>query len=61
MEGNEIILHAGLASLDGQQIIRRKESGARENAEKIGKRAGEYILKNGGREMLAEIRRQQKD
>lgn len=61
LEGNEIILHAGLASLDGQQIIRRKESGSRENAEKIGKRAGEYILKNGGREMLAEIRRQQKE
>ncbi|WP_457577789.1 hydroxymethylbilane synthase [Desulfomarina sp.] len=61
LEGNEIILHAGLASLDGQHIIRRKEKGARKDAEKIGKRAGEYILENGGREMLSEIRRQQKD
>ncbi len=61
LEGNEIILNAGLASLDGQQIIRRKENGSREDAEKIGERAGEYILENGGREMLAEIRKQQKD
>jgi hydroxymethylbilane synthase len=59
LEGNEIILHAGLASLDGQKIIHRKENGSREDAEKTGERAGEYILENGGREMLAEIRKQQ--
>jgi len=48
-----------LASLDGQKILRREERGARQDAEQLGTRVGEYILANGGREMLAEIRRQQ--
>ena len=60
LEGNEIILHAGLASLDGQKIIRKKESGSVKHAEIIGKKVGKYILENGGREMLTEIRKQQK-
>jgi len=59
LENDEIILTAGLASLDGQKILRRQERGLRQDAEDIGFRAGEYILENGGREMLSEIRRQQ--
>lgn len=56
---DEIILTAGLASLDGQKIICREDRGLRRDAEQLGTRVGEYVLENGGREMLVEIRRQQ--
>jgi len=59
LENDEIVLTAGLASLDGSNIIRRQERGSRQDAEQLGLRVGGYILENGGREMLAEIRRQQ--
>lgn len=56
---NQIILTGGLASLDGQKILCREERGLRQDAECIGLRLGEYILANGGTEMLLEIRQQQ--
>ena len=59
LENDEILLTAGLASLDGQKILRREERGPYRDAERIGFRLGDYILENGGREMLAEIRQQQ--
>jgi len=59
LENDEIILNAGLASLDGQKILCREERGLRQDAELIGFRLGDYILENGGREMLSEIRQQQ--
>jgi hydroxymethylbilane synthase len=59
LENDEIILTAGLASLDGRNILCREERGPNRNAEQLGMRVGEYILENGGREMLVEIRRQQ--
>jgi len=59
LENDEIVLTAGLASLDGSNIIRSQERGSRQDAEQLGLRVGGYILDNGGREMLAEIRRQQ--
>jgi len=58
-ENDEIILTCGLASLDGGKILHCKERGLRRDAEQLGMRAGEYILENGGREMLLEIRRLQ--
>lgn len=54
-----VTLTAGLASLDGKQILRKVISGPVSEAEAIGLEAGTYILENGGREMLAEIRRRQ--
>lgn len=54
-----ITLTVGLVSLDGTRILRKTVSGAVENATSLGEEAGEYILENGGREMLAEIRSQQ--
>jgi hydroxymethylbilane synthase len=54
-----VTLSAGLASLDGQRILRKTIQGPAAQAEDIGREAGEYILANGGREMLADIRRQQ--
>ena len=58
-DGDELILTAGLASLDGSRILRTTEKGSAQNPEQLGKRVGEYILNHGGREMLAEIRRLQ--
>ncbi|MBC8208171.1 MAG: hydroxymethylbilane synthase [Desulfobulbaceae bacterium] len=59
LDGDQLHLTGGLASLDGSNILSKTESGPREEAELIGKRLGDYILENGGREMLAEIRREQ--
>ncbi len=59
LEGDDIVLSAGLASLDGQTILSTTERGAREDAERLGALVGEYILENGGREMLVAIRREQ--
>jgi hydroxymethylbilane synthase len=58
-DGDTLTLTVGLASLDGQKILRKEIQGQVADAEKMGREAGEYILNNGGREMLAEIRRQQ--
>ncbi len=61
LDGNEIILTAGLASLDGTKILRTTEKGSSQEPEVLGLKVGEYILSNGGREMLAEIRRLQSE
>lgn len=54
-----LTLTVGLASLDGTTILRKTEQAPRQEAEQLGERLGNYILDNGGREMLAEIRRHQ--
>jgi hydroxymethylbilane synthase len=54
-----LTLTVGLASLDGTTILRKSEQAPRQDAELLGERLGDYILNNGGREMLAEIRRHQ--
>lgn len=57
LEDSEITLRVGLASLDGGQIIETTMTGTIDSPEELGDRAGTYILENGGRELLAEIRR----
>jgi hydroxymethylbilane synthase len=59
LEGDTVTLTGGLASLDGQTILQQSETGLRSDAEKLGKKLGEYILENGGREILAEIKKEQ--
>ncbi len=59
LDGDELTLTAGLASLDGSRILRTTENGSSQDPEKLGNKVGDYILNNGGREMLAEIRRSQ--
>lgn len=59
LEGGELRLTAGLASLDGVKILKVSEKGSPEDPEELGTRVGEYILDTGGREMLSEIRRLQ--
>ncbi|SHO48202.1 hydroxymethylbilane synthase [Desulfopila aestuarii] len=60
LDGDTLTLKVGLASLDGSKILQKVVTGTVAEAETMGKEAGDYILDNGGREMLAEIRRQQK-
>ena len=57
LDGNDIILRGGLASLDGKTVLVKTEKGPREEADSIGERLGHYILDNGGREILADIKR----
>ena len=57
LEGNDIVLRGGLASLDGKTVLVRTEKGPREEADMIGERLGNYILENGGKEILADIKR----
>ncbi len=59
LEGNSLTLRGGLASLDGETVLIKTEEGPREDADAIGERLGRYILENGGREILAEIKRVQ--
>jgi len=59
LAGETITLTVGLASLDGRRILRKVVTGSTGEAEELGKAAGLYILENGGREMLAEIRSRQ--
>lgn len=59
LEGDELILRGGLASLDGSTVLVRTEKGPQTEAEDIGKRLGIYILENGGKEILADIKRAQ--
>ena len=61
LENGEITLNAGLASLDGAKILRTTDRESIQDAEALGDRVARYILGNGGREMLAEIRRLQAD
>jgi hydroxymethylbilane synthase len=58
-EGDEIVLTAGLASLDGTTIIRTADRGSVQNPVTLGERVGEYILAHGGREMLRQIKQLQ--
>ncbi|MDO8946353.1 MAG: hydroxymethylbilane synthase [Desulfocapsaceae bacterium] len=57
LDNDVLTLTVGLASLDGTTILRKTKQAPRQDAEQLGARLGNYILDNGGREMLAEIRR----
>lgn len=59
LEGEEIVLTAGLASLDGTTILRTTDRGPAVNPQALGEKIGEYILTHGGREMLEQIRQAQ--
>lgn len=57
LSGASLTLKVGLASIDGRQVLRHTVTGSTGDAVAMGESAGRYILDNGGREMLAEIRR----
>lgn len=58
--GDEIDLTGGLVSLDGGIMLKKNRRGPVGEAEAMGRDLGLAILEGGGREMLAEIRLQQK-
>jgi hydroxymethylbilane synthase len=59
LDNDILTLTVGLASLDGTTILRKTGQAPRQDASLLGEQLGNYILENGGREMLAEIRRHQ--
>ncbi len=65
LQDDRLILTVGLASLDGKTILHQKKDiilkeAPLEQAKALGVELGQYILENGGRELLQEIRQQQK-
>jgi hydroxymethylbilane synthase len=60
LDGAAITLSGGLVSLDGGRILKMSRTGPASEAEAIGLGLGLDILAHGGRDLLAEIRRQQK-
>ncbi|MDR9500931.1 MAG: hydroxymethylbilane synthase [Desulfurivibrionaceae bacterium] len=59
LSGDELTLTGGLVSLDGRQNIRATLKGPKSEAVRIGHELGNRILADGGKEILADIRRQQ--
>lgn len=59
LDGEELTLTAGLASLDGAKILRVTEKGTAADPVRLGISVGEKILADGGRQMLDEIRKAQ--
>ena len=59
LDNDTITLSGGLVSLDGQQQIKHTLTGAGQDAITLGNQLGAKILADGGKELLAEIRRRQ--
>ncbi len=59
LENEMVTLSAGLISLDGKTLIKDTLKKHASNASELGKELGRTILERGGRELLAEIRKQQ--
>lgn len=59
LHGETLTLRGGLASLDGQTVLTKTEEGPRDAADAIGERLGRYILNNGGKAILEDIKRVQ--
>ncbi len=59
LEDKKLSLSGGLISLDGSHIIKSTIEMDSADAVVLGTELGEYVLENGGRELLAEIRQQQ--
>lgn len=53
-----LTLEAMIASLDGKRLIKGREEGKIDKAEEVGERLAERLLSEGGREILAEIRKE---
>ncbi len=55
-EGALITLKGGIISLDGQRIVKAKRTGSPEDVKELGESVANEVLKNGGAEILNEIR-----
>jgi hydroxymethylbilane synthase len=56
-DGDRIRLHALIASLDGEDVVRGTEVGAATAPGDLGTRLAERLLEDGGAEILTEVRR----
>jgi hydroxymethylbilane synthase len=59
-EGNMITLKAGIISLDGKRVVKVKQSASAEEVKELGESVAREVLRNGGSEILEEIRHQEK-
>lgn len=57
LEGNTVVLKAGIISLDGKTIVKVKRSAPTEEGKELGKSIANEVLTNGGAEILQEIRK----
>ncbi len=57
-DGELITLKAGIISLDGQQVVKVKQSATPEGAKELGEAVANEVLRKGGAEILSEIRKQ---
>lgn len=60
VENGLITLKGGIISLDGQRIVKAKRTGSPNDVKELGEWVGREVLKNGGAEILGEIRAGQK-
>ena len=58
ISGNDIILNAGIFSLDGKRLINESAQGKLSDTEIIGTELGERILNHGGAEVLIQINKE---
>ncbi|HEV8537673.1 MAG TPA: hydroxymethylbilane synthase [Bacteroidota bacterium] len=57
IEDNVFLLDAMIGSLDGKKMVRGKIKGSPEQSEALGNELAETLLKGGGKEILAQIRK----
>ena len=55
VKGESVNIRGFLSDLEGERFIEGNESGSVEQAEEVGKKLADYILGNGGKEILKEI------
>ncbi len=56
LSGNELKMTGGIVSLDGKRIIRKSVAGPAGRADQLGNDLAENILREGGKELLEEIK-----
>lgn len=59
IENDVLTLFGGIISLDGKTVVEKSCCSTTNAAQKVGETLGEYILENGGREILEDIRKHQ--
>lgn len=59
VKGEEVFLHGGIISLDGNNMVVSASKAHISNPEIAGEQLGRYVLSNGGAAVLEEIRREQ--
>ncbi len=61
MEAGLITLKGGIISLDGQRVVKAKDSSLPSGVKELGESVAREVLRNGGSEILEEIRRPVKE